>query len=1061
MIQPILRNPQLEADDTYTHVLLGLGRATSAALGLNDLLHAVYQSMLALAADTRTHAAVALIDPTRWCIEAVLQPQRSLPVLEHPNQPLAGTLFEIALQQPAPLVTHSYAAECRRYGVEPQIWPDMPLPQAWLGVPLLVHDEPIGLLSLGSLEPGYRFSAKQADMLHLMAHQVAAALMNARLRERVARQEQQLASLKSLAREINSSLDVERMPQLIIDQAQLLLDAEEGSLLLADGPEGDLVFAYASGPFGGKLLGQRLSRSRGIAGYVASTGRSAVVNDVRADGRFYGNTDEQTGFTTRSLLAVPLRGRAYVEGVIEVMNKRSGKPFDDDDRQLLEALAEQAVVAFQNAQRFAKVDQALARRAQELAVSNSQLHEILRVGNMLRVEQRLEAVLNHLVQAVSQCTGFPAAMLVLVRYQGVRQPLIEPVCSVGVDITLMQQLPPPSLAWVEQRLQTERQVGEAAYLLPHNDPTHTPWRQMRAAYTDAAVDESVMLCPLRASDGRLLGLLGVGTPHAAGIPSSERVQSLEIFANQAASAIENAALYDQLQHNLQSLTALNALSMALNSTLRSVPQIVDLTAGGAVEATSAIGALVLLGDGTGALRQVFGAFHGDEALLELAAYVIAEQRPQQLVAHTTELPQCVLAQGGQSLIAVPLRATQSVLGAMVVLFAEATPPAGAQETLVLFAGQAAVATESLGFVTALHEGRDRLASIMASTREGMLMVDPEGHVLETNAALAQLCGISPLAIGLPLDTFFMAWREQAPYASNEWEAIAQGVAVVATGAHEWAHGQLTGEQGGAPFLEWAALPVCAQGLSGNGVLLVLRDITAAKQSEQLRQDLSNMIVHDLRSPITGVITALDLLLRDIPGATNETQQHVLAIARKSSQSMLDMINLLLDISRLEGGSMPLSCALMELAPLVTQACQNLQPLVAEHQLVLEVALPATLPCVYGDSALLGRVVQNLLDNAIKFSSSGGRVCISATHADDAVVVAVRDEGVGIALADQHKIFERFAQAGERRGGSGLGLTFCKLVVEAHGGTLTVESRPGVGSTFRFSLPTTAPVMATT
>jgi signal transduction histidine kinase len=69
--------------------------------------------------------------------------------------------------------------------------------------------------------------------------------------------------------------------------------------------------------------------------------------------------------------------------------------------------------------------------------------------------------------------------------------------------------------------------------------------------------------------------------------------------------------------------------------------------------------------------------------------------------------------------------------------------------------------------------------------------------------------------------------------------------------------------------------------------------------------------------------------------------------------------------------------------------------------------------------------------------------------------------VGIALADQHKIFERFAQAGERRGGSGLGLTFCKLVVEAHGGTLTVESRPGVGSTFRFSLPTTAPVMATT
>jgi len=272
----------------------------------------------------------------------------------------------------------------------------------------------------------------------------------------------------------------------------------------------------------------------------------------------------------------------------------------------------------------------------------------------------------------------------------------------------------------------------------------------------------------------------------------------------------------------------------------------------------------------------------------------------------------------------------------------------------------------------------------------------------------------------------------------------------------FADGQLSQERPRRQALEWVVLPVRAEGLSGNGVLLVLRDITAAKEAEQLRQDLTNMIVHDLRSPISSVMAALDLLARGIPGELQPRQRSVLTIAYKSSQHLLGMVNVLLDISRLEGGSMPLHRSPVALQPLISQAAQNLGPLAEERRVHLRLELGADLPRVLADGALIERVCQNLIDNGVKFSGVGGEVRVSAYCTEQAalpvVVVAVQDRGVGIRPEDQARIFEKFGQVGERRGGSGLGLTFCQLVVEAHAGRIWVESQAGQGSTFFFSLP---------
>jgi signal transduction histidine kinase len=912
-------------------------------------------------------------------------------------------------------------------------------------VPLRLHGVTRGWMRLESraTPDGHEHDDTPSELLELLAAQVTLALLALRS-ERQARQSE---SINQIGRLITSTLDVAQIPQLIMDQAQHLLDAEEGSLLLAD-ESGDLVFTYTTGPSGTRLLGERIPRGSGIAGYVCDTGRSEIVDDVTRDTRFYGQADAHSGIVTRSLLAVPLRGRTGILGVIEVINKRSGQPFDRADCQLLEAVADQAVIALENARRYSAVDQALARRAQELAVSNNHLREILRVGNMLRVERRLDELLGQIAAGASRCTGFAAARIYLVQRHGVRRPVLVAISTAGLAATASASA---ALEDVEALLLPQQRLSNATYLLPASNV-------LGLCDPSEAGQGNLVLCPLRSGDGQMLGVLTVCTPVESGRPTIEQIQSLEIFANQGATAIENASLYDRLQHNLQSLTALNALSMALNSTLRSVPQILSLTASGAVASTGALGASVLIADGlTGALEHAYSSGPEHDADLDaLALRVLVSQRPETVDLADGALPETIRRVGGQSAIAVPLRATRAMLGAMIVYFAEERPGLSAQETLVLFAGQAAVAIESLQLLDALHQGRDRLASIMASTREGMLMLDADGRVVVTNAALRRLCDVDEVAEGQALRGFLASWRAKTGYTAGEWNALEESIAAVGGGRAEFAGGQLNQEHPRRQALEWASLPVRGEGRSGNGVLLVLRDITATKESEKLREDLTNMIVHDLRSPISSVLAAIDLLARGIPGDLTPRQQSVLAIAAKASENLLSMVSMLLDISRLEGGSMPLNRTVTALPPLALRASQSLIALAEEREVHVELAIPPALPPLLGDGELIARVCQNLLDNAIKFSNVGSEVTLTARMVVEdelpMVLVAVQDQGVGIRPEDQAKIFEKFGQVGERRGGSGLGLTFCLLVIEAHGGRIWVESTPNCGSTFCFTLP---------
>jgi signal transduction histidine kinase/transcriptional regulator with GAF, ATPase, and Fis domain len=865
-------------DDRLAHLqaLAMISQHISGTLDLDQLLAGIYSATTSVI--DGDHFYIAFYDQTTTTFDLAYMVIRGERHTQRDRWSAREGLASILIRERTAIFTDDYARECAQRGIATKTVAGVSINAAWIGAPLIIRDTIIGVMVMGTNDPSLHFHAEHADLFATIASSAAAAIENARLYRRSEQQAKQLETLGRIGRSITSWLDFEQVPPAIMDHATDLLGVEEGSLLLTDPATSDLVFAYTIGPVGSKLRGQRLPSGVGIAGYVVTSGQSQIVNDVQRDGRFDDSTDRSTGFTTRSLLAVPLRGVSGVIGVIEVINRRDNNPFSDEDRRLLEALADYAVIAIENSRRFAQVDQALARRAQELARTN-----------------------------------------------------------------------------------------------------------------------------------------------------------------------------DLLQHNLRSLTALNALGIAIGSTLRSPDEVYRMTARGVVEMTGALGAwVVLFQQGQWRTAITVGPQLSDElAVQQLLQHTYTLGRPELI---TSDLPDSFVRLGGRAVLLVPLRAPRATLGCLCVAYAEALPEAPDRETVVLFATQAAAAVESMQLFVEVSNAHDQMASILASTREGVMLITANQLVAVANGRLEELCGLAEHFTypGIQAATFFEAWQQIAHFVLDEWQPLQRGLGDILARQAALVTGELHDQRG--RVLEWAALQALGSGESHGGALLVLRDITSAKEAERLRDDLTHMIVHDLRSPLSSVMASVDMMMRGVTGELNGSQLHVLNIANESSQQMLAMINTLLDINKLEAGHMPLERGMIDMCALAQRAASQLESLAQERRITIDTNCVPETPLVYADAALMVRVIQNLLANAVKFSGRGATINVKVAPQADVLLVSIQDRGIGIAPRDREKIFAKFGQVGERRGGTGLGLTFCKLVVEAHAGQIWVESEIGHGSTFWVRLP---------
>lgn len=233
-----------------------------------------------------------------------------------------------------------------------------------------------------------------------------------------------------------------------------------------------------------------------------------------------------------------------------------------------------------------------------------------------------------------------------------------------------------------------------------------------------------------------------------------------------------------------------------------------------------------------------------------------------------------------------------------------------------------------------------------------------------------------------------------------------------------------------------------------------------ERSAKYKQEFLTMVSHEFRTPLTAIISFTELLLGGAAGKLNEEQQEYLTDVLESSNRLLQMINDLLDLSRLEAGKVKLFVEVCAAGDLIRDAVKTVRPLAEQKGVRLSAEVAPDLPLVHADGLRVNQVLLNLLSNAIKYSETAGTITVAASVVTDAdqgtgagaVRIAVIDTGIGVTPAEHERIFEAFRQAGRQRAGSGLGLALARSLVELHGGRIGVESQLGQGATFWFTLP---------
>ncbi len=229
-----------------------------------------------------------------------------------------------------------------------------------------------------------------------------------------------------------------------------------------------------------------------------------------------------------------------------------------------------------------------------------------------------------------------------------------------------------------------------------------------------------------------------------------------------------------------------------------------------------------------------------------------------------------------------------------------------------------------------------------------------------------------------------------------------------------------------------------------------------RELEIMRETLTQMIVHDLNNPLQ-VILGFGQLLSDRL-RSNDTQKasEYAESMVSSAKVIIDMIRAILDVGKLENNEMSLNLSAVDVAAAVADTTHGVQPLLDQVDLQIHQTIPDDLPQLYADGELFARILVNMIGNAIKFSPQGGTITVSAARQDENVRISVSDQGPGIPEEYRSRIFDKYGQVESCKSGkkysTGLGLAFCKMAVEAHGGEIGVENREGGGSTFWFTLP---------
>ncbi|EJM56278.1 PAS domain S-box [Pseudomonas sp. GM49] len=344
-------------------------------------------------------------------------------------------------------------------------------------------------------------------------------------------------------------------------------------------------------------------------------------------------------------------------------------------------------------------------------------------------------------------------------------------------------------------------------------------------------------------------------------------------------------------------------------------------------------------------------------------------------------------------------------------------------------------------VDELLAGQQRLQAVLDSIDDGLLMIDRQGHLEHLNPVAQRQLGWESDRLGQGLGTAL-----ERPELDEQLHLVLRG------GTLERAPEDLSIEvDGESRLLTFSLTPVSHTQGHILGAVMVLHDVTEQRAFERVRSEFVLRASHELRTPVTGMHMAFGLFRERAHFAPDSREADLLDTVNEEMQRLMQLINDLLNFSRYQNGLQKLSLAPCSIEALLEQAQARFATSAQEKEINLLVEVQGPLPRLQADQPQLDRVLDNLLDNALRHTGSGGRIRLQARRHGDRVIISVEDNGEGIAYGQQGRIFEPFVQVGRKKGGAGLGLALCKEIVQLHGGRMGVYSRPGQGTQFYMAL----------
>jgi len=418
----------------------------------------------------------------------------------------------------------------------------------------------------------------------------------------------------------------------------------------------------------------------------------------------------------------------------------------------------------------------------------------------------------------------------------------------------------------------------------------------------------------------------------------------------------------------------------------------------------------------------------------------------------TKMGLAAAAVGLRQVVALPLVRGWELIGVIYIFRASGVDfSANDRQVLASFADQAAIAVHNARLYQELQEEKRRLDAIIQHSADGVMILDPQCRIQVFNRALEEMTGRSAdQAIGHLCGEVMALKGEEGTDICRDFCPLRSNTLKEPL----YVEGDIHREDGGLTTVGITYSLLYNEHGELVNIIANVRDITRFREAERMKSTFISIISHELKTPVSLIKGYAETLRREDAHWDEETLQQSLAIIEEESDRLNELIDNLLDASRLQAGKFEVKKEEIRLDHLAERVVEKFRPQTDQHTLVTD--FPPDFPPVRADYDRMEQVFNNLISNALKYSPQGGTIRVQGWEEGDWVYVAVSDEGIGIPKHEQERVFDPFYRAEDvmtsKTKGTGLGLYLVQAIIEAHGGKIWVESEKGHGATFIFALP---------